>query len=70
MQLADQIDRRAGLSREQFDREYLQPTSAGDPDRRDFPLGRAWGDGAPSSSRRNTATSRSRSTARRWPWAT
>ena len=25
MQLADQIDRRAGLSREQFDREYLRP---------------------------------------------
>ena len=25
MQLADQIDRRAGLSRDQFDREYLRP---------------------------------------------
>ena len=25
MQLADQIDRRAGLSRDQFEREYLRP---------------------------------------------
>ena len=38
MQLTDQIDRRTGLSREQFAREYLHAAPAGDPRRRDLAL--------------------------------
>ena len=40
MQLTDEIDRRAGLTRDQFAREYLTPLRPVDPDRRASPLER------------------------------